>query len=190
MGGQASGSPPLIAAGTDDDAIMWWLSDSSQEAARFAKHYLWTHTATGNTASGSSRTLQRSGLTKIYAGTVAARYFGVPASDPRHPNVWGVVQVGVVYTSGTGKIAEHGGANPADRDVPLVVDARGIDRGVFNKPVETTQIAPTIVELIGLDPDKLQAVQTEGTQVLPGIQHWRFGGGGGAVGRTRPGWGG
>jgi hypothetical protein len=164
------GAPPLIAAGTDDDAVMWWLSDQSQEAARFAKHYLWTHTATGNTASGSSRTLPHSGLVKIYAGKAAARYFGVPASDPRHPNLWGVVQVGVVYTGGTGKIAEHGGSNPADRDVPLIVYAPGaVDRGVFRDPVETTQIAPTILKLLGLDPDQLQAVQIEGTRVLPGI---------------------
>jgi Type I phosphodiesterase / nucleotide pyrophosphatase len=164
------GAAPLIAAGTDDDAVMWWLSDQSPQAARFVKHYLWTHTATGNTATGGTRTLPHSGLVKIYAGNAAARYFGVPASDPRHPNVWGVVQVGVVYTGGTGKIAEHGGANPADRDVPLVVYAPGtIDHRVFDGRVETTQIAPTIVQLLGLDPDKLQAVQREGTQVLPGI---------------------
>ena len=122
------GAAPLIAAGTDDDAIMWWLSDQSQAAARFVKHYLWTHTATGNTATGGSRTLEHSGLVKIYAGKAAARYFGVPSSDPRHPDVWGVVQVGVVYTAGKGKIAEHGGANPADRDVPIVVYAPGVER--------------------------------------------------------------
>jgi hypothetical protein len=164
------GAAPLIAAGTDDDAVMWWLSDQSQEAARYVKHYLWTHTATGNTATGGTRTLPHSGLVKIYAGRSAARYFGVPASDPRHPNVWGVVQSGVVYTGGTGKIAEHGGANPADRDVPLVVYAPGtVESRVVNHPVETTQIAPTIVKLLGLDPDMLQAVQREGTRVLPGI---------------------
>jgi arylsulfatase A-like enzyme len=31
-------------------------------------------------------------------------------------------------------------------------------------PVETTQIAPTILELLGLRPEELQAVQIEGTQ--------------------------
>ncbi len=163
------GAAPLIAAGTDDDAIMWWLSDQSQAAARFVKHYLWTHTATGNTATGGSRTLQHSGLVKIYAGKAAARYFGVPVSDPRHPDVWGVVRVGVVYTGGKGKIAEHGGSNPGDRDVPIVVYAPGVEPRVSNQWVETTQIAPTIIRLLGLDPSDLQAVQIEGTQVLPGI---------------------
>jgi arylsulfatase A-like enzyme len=163
------GAPPLVAAGTDDDAIMWWLSDTSHAATSFAKHYLWTHSATGNTASGGTRTLAHSGLARIYAGPGAARYFGVPQSDPRHPDVWGVVQVGVVYTGGKGKIAEHGGANPADRDVPIVVYGPGIRPQVNGQWVETTQIAPTILDLLGLDPQNLQAVQIEGTQVLPGI---------------------
>ena len=76
-----------MAFGTDDDAIMWWLSDRSQAATRFARHYLWTHTATGNTAAEGSRTLAHSGLAKIYTGKASARYFGVPVSDPNHPDV-------------------------------------------------------------------------------------------------------
>ena len=39
----------------------------------------------------------------------------------------------------------------------------------ISTPVETTQIAPTILTLLGLDPNQLQAVQIEHTQVLPGI---------------------
>jgi hypothetical protein len=133
------------------------------------KEYLWNHPATGVAYDGSSRTLPHSGLAKIYAGKAAAKYFGVPVSDPRHPDVWGVVQVGVVYTGGT-KIAEHGGANPADRDVPIVVYAPGVVKpGTRHSWVETTQIAPTILSLLRLDPDELQAVQIEGTRVLPGV---------------------
>src|SRR5436309_7293783 len=36
-------------------------------------------------------------------------------------------------------------------------------------PVQTTQIAPTILSVLGLDPQALQAVQMEKTQVLPGL---------------------
>ena len=36
-------------------------------------------------------------------------------------------------------------------------------------PVETTQIAPTILALLGLDPDALQAVRIEHTQALPAL---------------------
>ena len=111
-------------------------------------------------------------MAEVFAGKGAARYFGVPVSDPRHPDVWGVVQVGVVYTGGT-KIAEHGGANPGDRDVPIVVYAPGVAQpGVYHPWVETTQIAPTILDLLGLNPNALEAVQIEGTPVLPGTaQH-------------------
>ena len=163
------GSGALIVAGTDDDAWQSYLSNTSQEAANFVKEYLWNHTATGVAYDGSTRTLAHSGLSEIFAGKEAAKYFGVPLSDPRHPDVWGVVQVGVVYTGGS-KVAEHGGANPADRDVPIVVYAPGaVQPGTYRSWVETTQIAPTILDLLGLDPDALEAVQIEGTQVLPGV---------------------
>jgi hypothetical protein len=163
------GAGALIVAGTDDDAWQSYLSDTSQQAADFVKDYLWSHPATGVAYDGSSRTLAHSGLDKVYAGKAAARYFGVPSSDPRHPDVWGVTQVGVVYTGGT-KIAEHGGANPADRNVPIVVYAPGaVKPGTHRQGVETTQIAPTILDLLGLDPSALEAVQIEGTRALPGI---------------------
>jgi hypothetical protein len=158
----------LIVAGVDDDAWQSYLSDTSEQATDFVKDYLWNHSATGVAYDGSSRTLKHSGLAKIFAGQDAAEYFGVPTSDPRHPDVWGLVQVGVVYTGGK-KIAEHGGANPADRSVPIVVYAPGVaEPGVHDSSVETTQIAPTILDLLGLDADALQAVRMEGTQALPG----------------------
>jgi hypothetical protein len=164
------GAGDLIVAGVDDDAWQSYLSDTSQQAADFVREYLWSHSATGVAYDGSLRTLPHSGLAKIYAGKAAARYFGVPLGDPRHPDVWGVVQVGVVYTGGT-KIAEHGGANPADRNVPILVHAPGVvEPGVNGRRVETTQIAPTILSLLGLDPKSLQAVQLEHTRALPPLR--------------------
>ena len=163
------GAGNLIVAGTDDDLWQSYLSVKTQEAADFVKHYLWTHPATGVTYSGGTRTLQHSGLAKIYAGEAAADFFRVPVSDPRHPDVFGRVQVGVVYTGGS-KIAEHGGNNPGDRDVAMVVYAPGaVGPGVIDERVETTQVAPSILRLLGLNPEELQAVQIEGTDVLPGL---------------------
>jgi len=165
-----AGAGNLIVAGTDDDLWQSYLSDTSQAAADFVKNYLWNHTATGVTYSGSTRTLQHSGLAAIYAGQSAADFFGVPATDPRHPDVFGRVQVGVVYTGGS-KIAEHGGNNPADRSVPLVVYAPGVVPAArVHSWVETTQVAPTTLKLLGLDPKALRAVRIEGTRVLPAIR--------------------
>ncbi len=162
------GAPALVAAATDDDAMMMWLSEQTPGAYAFVREYLWSHTRTGNTVSGGSRTLAHSGLEKLYVGPAAARYWGVPVSDTRYPDVWGIVQHGVVYTGATKKIAEHGGANPEDRDVPIVVYAPGHEAGLVSASVETTQIAPTILSLLGLDPRSLQAVRIEHTRVLPG----------------------
>ena len=108
---------------------------------------------------------------EIFAGQESAQYFGVSNSDPHHPDVFGISQVGTIYTTGS-KIAEHGGANPGDRDVPLVVYAPGtVQPGQSSNGVETTQVAPTILKMLGLSPSSLQAVQQEGTQVLPGLGH-------------------
>ncbi len=160
----------LIVAGTDDDLWQSYLSVKTQAAADFVKSYLWDHSAPGVTYDNMTVSVPHSGLAKIYAGQAAANYFGVPVSDPRHPDVFGIVQVGVVYTTGT-KIAEHGGANPGDRDVPILVYAPGMVKpGSYHQSVETTQIAPTILKLLGLNPQDLQAVQIEHTQVLPGLK--------------------
>jgi hypothetical protein len=63
----------------------------------------------------------------------------VPYADPRYPDVFGRVQIGVVKPAANGQ------------------------------SVETNQVAPTILRLLGLDPASLQAVQQEGTPVLPGL---------------------
>ena len=100
------------------------------------------------------------------------------------PDVFGIAQYGVVYTGEKGKIAEHGGANPQDRNVPLVVSGAPIGHGqvIVDRPVETTQIAPTILTLLGLDPNALQAVQIEHTATLPVATTTSSGGGRGEGG--------
>ncbi len=168
------GAGTLVAFSTDDDVMQLWLSDRSQAAADFVKNYLLTHPAAGNNAGGRAITVQASGLKTVYAGAAAAAFFGVPVTDPRHPDVLGIVQHGVVYTGGKSKIAEHGGDDRQDRNVPILVAAPGLLPGlqggrVIGNPVETTQIAPTVLRLLGLDPDQLQAVQIEHTRVLPGL---------------------
>jgi Type I phosphodiesterase / nucleotide pyrophosphatase/Sulfatase len=166
---QHPSSPTLVVQEADDDGLLWWLSDRSQAATDFVKNYLWTHTAPAVNYAGQTITVQHSGLREIFAGHQAARFFGVPYSDPHHPDVFAIAQVGTIYTTGT-KIAEHGGDNPGDRDVPLVVYAPGTVQPLQSShPAETTQVAPTILKLLGLRPSSLQAVQREGTQVLPGL---------------------
>jgi hypothetical protein len=165
------------AAGSRDDAFPLWLNNRSAAATTFVRDYLLNNSATGTTynaahpaQAGPPRTLAHSGLTAVYAGPDAARYFGTAPGDPRHPDIWGVVQHGVVYTGGVKKIAEHGGADTEDRNVPIVVYSPQMSGGAVSPAsVETTQIAPTILQLLHINPNALQAVGIEGTQVLPGL---------------------
>ncbi len=163
---------PLVAFTVDDDAMLWWLSDRSQAAADFAKNYLLNLTGTGNDINGNPKPFTSGGLKAVYAGVAASNYFGTSHADPRVPDLVGVAQVGTVYTGGKKKIAEHGGANPADRDVPIVVSGAGVHAYGWHfdaAPVQTTQIAPTILELLGLDQDKLQTVRQGEVRDLPRI---------------------
>ena len=165
------GAGALVIFSTDDDGMLLWLSDRSQEAANFVKAYLLSHSAAGNNINDKPITVQASGLKAAYAGAAAAALIGVPVSEPRHPDIIGIVQHGVVYTGGTSKIAEHGGDDPQDRNVPVLVVLPGLHKGhTVWAPVETTQIAPTILSLLGLNPYELQAVRIEHTQVLPGLR--------------------
>jgi len=159
----------LIVAGTDDDLWQSYLSDNSQAADDFVKSYLWDHTAQGYDVNKNAVTVQHSGLAQIWAGADAANFFGVSVDNGHYPDVFGKVQEGVVY-SGPTKLAEHGGMNTGDRHVMMVVDGPGIRHEVQSQSVETTQVAPTVLSLLGLDPAQLTAVQTEGTQVLPGLR--------------------
>ena len=158
---------PLVAKATNDDAMIMWFSDRSPAAAAFAKSYLLKRSGTGNDINGAPKAYTASGLATVYAGAAAAGYFGTSSTDDRVPDLYAVAQHGTVFTGGKGKIAEHGGADPQDRNVPIVVAGPGAPCGVtVGAVVETTAIAPTILALLGLDPDALQAVRVQHTATL------------------------
>jgi predicted AlkP superfamily pyrophosphatase or phosphodiesterase len=164
------GAGKLVIFSTDDDGMLLWLSNRSQAAADFVKNYLLIHSAAANDINGNPITVSASGLKKVYAGEEAADFVGVPGSDPRHPDIIGIVQHGVVYTGGQAKIAEHGGDDLQDRNVPILISLPGLSDGrVIDSSVETTQIAPSILALLGLNPEALDAVRIEHTKVLPGL---------------------
>ena len=162
------GSGDLVAYSTDDDAMLLWLNDRSAAAYDFARHYLLAQNGTGNGITGVAKPFTASGLQSVHTGQ---SYFHTAVGDPRVPDLVGVVQYGVVYTGKQSKIAEHGGAAPDDRDVALVVSGAGVHgRHTVDAPVSTTQIAPSILTLLRLNPNALQAVRIEHTQVLPDLR--------------------
>ncbi len=103
-----------------------------------------------------SELLDRTSLTPLY---------GDPFENSRVPDFIAVTDHGVICTGGT-KLAEHGGFSDDDRNVALLVSAPKIKPQIVETLSYTTQIAPTILTALGLDPRKLKAVRAEGTQVL------------------------
>ena len=51
----------------------------------------------------------------------------------------------------------------------LLVSNPNIQPRTITSWVETMQVAPTILQVLGLNPNSLDAVRMEGTTVLPGL---------------------
>jgi len=69
--------------------------------------------------------------------------------------------------------SEHGGFAHDDTNVMLLVSNPSFAPRTDTSFVETDQVAPTILRLLGFDPDALDAVRLEGTPVLPGLRFER-----------------
>ena len=139
----------------DDVALIWLTPQDGATARAAANDYL----------------LSQAGALKIeaLAGREILRlFYQDPATDSRTPDFVVFPQFGVIYTGGT-KLSEHGGFADDDRNVALLVSAPSITGHVVDEVVETRQIAPTILRALGLNPRSLQAVQEEGTAVLPTV---------------------
>ncbi len=93
----------------------------------------------------------------------------LPGGDPRTPDIIVAPNIGVTYTGSASKQAEHGGFAFDDTNVMLLVSNPSIKARTITSWVETMQVAPTVLQLVDLDPSSLDAVRIEGTQVLPGL---------------------
>jgi hypothetical protein len=138
-----------------DDGALIWLKDNSGTKTADAVHAL-------DTFAGDN------GLVELLSGPLLTLPYQDPAHDSRTPDIIGIARVGVIYTTGS-KIAEHGGFNEDDTHVALIVSNPDFDKQTIQTAVATTQIAPTILRFLGLDPGELEAVHLENTQVLPGL---------------------
>ena len=92
-----------------------------------------------------------------------------PFGDARTPDIIVQPVPGVIYTGSSKKQEEHGGFDHDDTNVMILVSNPGISAKTVDSFVETRQVAPTILKALGLDPRELEAVQKEGTKVLPGL---------------------
>jgi hypothetical protein len=113
------------------------------------------------------------GLGQIFYGPSLETMFNTPGlppnGDPRTPDIIVQPNVGVIYTTSHKKQEEHGGFAQDDTQVMMLVSNPNFKSSTVTSFVETSQVAPTILAALGLDPGSLDAVQKEGTPVLPGL---------------------
>ena len=142
----------------DDDIALIWLSPADQAAgkAEAVRGYL-------------NKNAPALFIEQVLAGAEINARFNNPLHDDRTPDV--IVQpiYGTIYTHSTAKNAEHGGFSIGDTNVGLIVSNPSIDGRTVKTLVLTSQVAPTLLEALGISSDKLDAVRKEGTRVLPFI---------------------
>ncbi len=107
------------------------------------------------------------GIGEIFSGPSIALYYN--AGDSRAPDILVTPNIGVTYSNSTKKLAEHGGFAHDDINVIMLVSNPEFRATTITTPVQTKQVAPTILEALGLNPQSLKAVQLEHTPILPGL---------------------
>ncbi|HXW69956.1 MAG TPA: alkaline phosphatase family protein [Methylocella sp.] len=149
---------PVVQALEDDISLLWLSTNDASDTAK-AVAQLEANAAIIGADGG-----------QFFSGPYLDLFYADPTTKEgsRTPNIIMAPKVGVVYTGGTKKIAEHGGFAKDDTNVLLLIANPGLDHKTIYTPVSTAQIAPTILKLLGLNPYSLIAVQKEGTEILPG----------------------
>ena len=142
----------------DDDVALIWLQDQRQTDA--VANYLNTN----------AKALF---IDTVYAADSLRLKFNNPLTDNRSPDLLVQPQYGTIYTSSAKKNAEHGGMSVGDANVGLIVSNPGLRARIIKTPVATSQVAPTILDALGLDEQALKSVRIEHTSVLPGLNESR-----------------
>jgi len=140
----------------DDDIALIWLGVNDQSAQ-----------TTADVAAYLNKHANDLFIEEVLAGNEMTLKFRDPLSDTRTPDVIVQPVYGTIYTASKGKNAEHGGFSFGDTNVGLIVSHPGFESRTVKTPVATSQIAPTILKSLGIDPSELEAVRKEGTKALP-----------------------
>jgi hypothetical protein len=143
---------------TEDDVSVLWLKK-------------------GVAVSEAVEILQRNataiGLGEMYYGPTLALNYNVggldPGQDPRSPDIIVTPNVGVTYSGSTSMIGDHGGFGHDDTNVIMLVSNPTFAPRTVSTATTTTQVAPTILKALGMNPGLLDAVRAEGTAVLPEV---------------------
>jgi hypothetical protein len=138
----------------DDDIALIWLQDQGQ---------------TKTVADFLNANAKALFIEYVLAGDSMKLKLNDPLHDARTPDLLVQPEYGTIYTTSKKKNAEHGGFSFGDTNVGLLVSNPRLAARTIKTPVATSQVAPTILEALGLEAEALDAVRIEHTPVLPGL---------------------
>jgi hypothetical protein len=151
---------PGLALLSADTGPLIWLKDQSTTAAVVAA-LTDSMTNRGNPAR----------IAGILSGAELSAFYQDPLTDSRTPDIVLQPIPGTVYTTSATKIADHGGFGEDDVHVALLVSHPSMHGGTIDAPVETRQIACTILKALDMDCGGLMSEQIEPSRFLPHSSH-------------------
>jgi hypothetical protein len=151
---------PTGLGSTEDDVSLVWLAKHC--TAESVVNMLQSQSPAANDIAGIGEIFYGAGLTQLFNAP------GLPPDgDPRTPDILVTPHIGVTYSGSGKKLAEHGGFSHDDTNVIMFLSNPSLHPATVTTPVQTMEVAPTILKVLGLNPQALQSVQQEGTAVLP-----------------------
>lgn len=109
------------------------------------------------------------GIGAIYFGEKLKLIMNTAKEDSRMPDVILEPQAGVVWAI-EGQWPKHlGGFSDDENHVAMLISGRQLTGRVDKTPVQSGQVAPLILQMLGMDKLELQALRQEHVPPLPGI---------------------
>jgi hypothetical protein len=149
---------PGLALLSADTGPLIWLKDQTKTAEVVA-------------ALGLPANRKAARIAQILSGADLAALYPDPLTDSRTPDIILVPEPGTVYTTSSTKIADHGGFGDDDVHVALLVSKTSMPGKTIGDPVETRQIACTILKALELSCDQLTSQLVEPSKFLPHSNH-------------------
>ena len=154
---ESPANPTGIGATEDDISLLWLKKGANVE----------------NAVETLEQNASAIGLGQLFYGPSVSLNYNTPGLgpglDPRTPDIIVTPNVGVTYTGSAAKLEEHGGFSHDDTNVMLLVANPAFKSKTVSTFTTTSQVAPTILDTLGFNPNALQAVKQEGTTTLPEV---------------------
>jgi arylsulfatase A-like enzyme len=155
--------PALLALLSADTGPLIWLKDQTRTADVVTALKAASPAITGIDASAEGQGV-------LWGASLAALYPD-PLTDARTPDIILFPLPGTVYTTAVTKIADHGGFGDDDVHVALLVSNPTVSHKTITDPVETRQIACTILKALAMGCSGLDSESIEPSKFLPHSNH-------------------